>query len=68
MGENRNMNGGSWQPCIAFAKTPAEVAWPAEWQRLRQAIVGALALFPEARAAVVEAIRREAEREDGKPV
>jgi hypothetical protein len=69
MGENRNMNGGDlWQPCTAPKKTASELAWPAEWQRLRQAIVGALASFPEARAAVVEAIRSEAERDEDKPV
>jgi hypothetical protein len=69
MGENRNMNGGDlWQPCTAPAKTPSELAWPAEWQRLRKAIIGALASFPEARAAVVEAIRPEAEKDDDKHV
>ena len=68
MGENRNMNGGDlWQPCTAPKKTASELAWPAEWQRLRQAIVGALASFPEARAAVVEALRAGIKSDDEKP-
>jgi len=62
------MNGGDlWQPCTAPAKTPSEVAWPAEWQRLRQAIIGALASFPEARAAVVEALKVGMQSDDEKP-
>ena len=65
MGENRNMNGGnSWQPCTTFVKTPAEIAWPAEWLRIRQLLLRATAPFPEARAAIAEALRAQSDEEE----
>ena len=51
-------SGGLWRGRAWITeKTRAAAAVPSVWPRMRQVILGALAGFPEARAAVAEAIR-----------
>jgi hypothetical protein len=52
--------GGPWRRSCSFKQTPraAAAALPDQWPEVRRAIIQALADFPDARAAVVAAIRK----------
>ena len=56
---------GSWRPWCGFNPKPrAAAALPDQWPEVRRAILETLADFPDARAAVVAAIRKFASEDE----